>query len=144
MPDAIREYCCMTNQPIPQNIGQFVRIILESLALSYRHTINQLNDIGLKKIERIHIIGGGSQNRLLNQFTADATGLPVYAGPIEASAIGNILVQAMYHDVISNINQAREIVEFSFRQDFYKPNPSRYWDEAYVRYQKIQQDDVYF
>jgi len=144
MPDAIREYCSITGQPIPQGVGQFVRIILESLALSYRHTINQLNDIGLKKIERIHIIGGGSQNRLLNQLTADTTGLPVYAGPIEASAIGNILVQAMYHDVISNINQAREIVELSFWPDIYEPNPSRYWDEAYVRYQKIQQNEVYF
>lgn len=144
MPDAIREYCRMTDQPIPQDVGQFVRIILESLALAYRHTINQLNDIGFKKIEQIHIVGGGSQNRILNQLTADVTGLPVYAGPVEASAIGNILVQAMYYDVISNINQAREIVQLSFQQDFYEPNSSYYWDEAYVRYQQIHQDEVYF
>jgi sugar (pentulose or hexulose) kinase len=144
MPDAIIEYCRITGQPTPRNVGQFVRIVLESLALSYRHTINQIHDIGLKTIERIHIVGGGSQNRLLNQFTANATGLPVYAGPIEASAIGNILVQAMYFGEISNIGQAREIVELSFQQDIYEPNPSSQWDEAYVRYLQIQQDEIYF
>lgn len=144
MPDAIIEYCHITCQPIPHSIGQFVRIILESLALSYRHAINQLNDIGRKKIEQIHIVGGGSQNRILNQLTADVTGLPVYAGPAEASAIGNILVQAMCFGVISNINQAREIVQLSFQQDFYEPNSSCYWDEAYIRYQQIHQDEVYF
>ena len=143
MPDEIKDYCRITDQPIPQSVGQVVRIILESLALAYRYTINQLNDIGLKKIERVHIVGGGSQNRLLNQFTADATGLPVYAGPVEASAIGNILVQAMYYNVVSSINEARDIVELSFHQEFFEPNPSCYWDEAYTRYQQIKQDEVY-
>lgn len=93
MPEAIDRFCRNTDQPAPSSKRQYIRVILESLALVYRRTLERLEDLGGKKIERIHIVGGGSQNKLLNQLTANATGLPVYSGPSEATSIGNILMQ---------------------------------------------------
>lgn len=138
MPLAIKRFCRVTGQPVPQGIGQFVRVILESLALAYRHTLEQLTEISGKDIEKIHIVGGGAQNYLLCQFTADATGLPVYAGPIEATAIGNILVQAMAFGRILSLEELREVVRHSFSLNLYEPQHALDWDEAYGRFIKLK------
>ncbi|GAI64522.1 unnamed protein product, partial [marine sediment metagenome] len=138
MPLTIENFCRATGQPPPKSIGEFVRTILESLALAYRNTLEQLRGISHRDINRIHIVGGGSQNYLLCQFLADATGLPVIAGPAEATAIGNILVQAMTFGKISSLEELREIVKRSFRLDSYEPQHVLGWDEAYEHFLKLK------
>jgi rhamnulokinase len=135
---AIADYCQSTGQPVPQSIGEFVRIILESLALAYRSTLSQLEEISGRKITQLNIIGGGSQNQVLCQFAADATGLPVYAGPVEATAIGNILVQAMALGKVKSHNELRDIVKRSFPLISYEPQHTAYWDEMYAHFLKIK------
>lgn len=139
MPQAIKEFCRQTKQPIPEEMGQFVRVILESLALAYRFALERLQEIGGRRLEQIHIIGGGSQNQLLCQFTADATGLPVCAGPVEATTIGNILVQAMAFGQISSLVELRQVVRFSFALKHYEPRRTAYWDDAYQQFLKLKQ-----
>jgi rhamnulokinase len=136
---AIREFCQKTGQPIPQDIGQFVRVILQSLALAYRYVLEQLSEISSQEIAQIHIIGGGSQNNLLCQLAADVTGLPVYAGPVEATAIGNILVQAMTLGRISSLEELRKVVRQSFPVNLYEPQPNTGWDEMYERFVRLKQ-----
>ena len=138
MSQAIADYCLSKGQPVPQSTGEFVRIILESLALSYRYTLGQLEEISGRKITQINIIGGGSQNQALCRFAADCTGLPVFAGPVEATAIGNILVQAMAMGRIQSHNELREIVKHSFPLITYEPQHTAYWDESYARFLRIK------
>jgi rhamnulokinase len=138
MPQAIADYCRAKGQRAPQNVGEFVRTIMESLALSYRYTLSQLEEISGRKITQINIIGGGSQNQMLCQFAADATGLPVYAGPVEATAIGNLLVQAMALGKIGSHRELRDIVKRSFPLTSYEPQHSGPWDEAYGHLLKIR------
>ena len=95
MPERIRSFCARTGQQVPESPGAIVRCALESLALKYRWVLEKTEEMLGHRLEPIHIVGGGTQNRLLNQFTADATGRLVIAGPVEATAIGNILVQAV-------------------------------------------------
>ncbi|NLK40191.1 MAG: rhamnulokinase [Clostridiales bacterium] len=137
LPRRIADYCRETGQYVPQTKGEIVRCILDSLALKYRHTINMINEIRGKKATHLHIVGGGVQNKLLCCLAADACGIPVYAGPIEATAIGNILVQLMALGEISSISQGREIVRNSFELDCYEPAGDATWDEAYERFQKL-------
>jgi rhamnulokinase len=139
MPLTIQEYCRRTKQPVPEDLGQFVRTVMESLALAYRFTLAQLTEISGWRIEQIHIIGGGSQNQLLCQFTADATGLPVCAGPVEATATGNILVQAMAFGRISSLAELRQVVRRSFKLNHYQPRRIAHWDDAYQRFLKLKQ-----
>jgi sugar (pentulose or hexulose) kinase len=138
MSGAIADYCRSNGQHVPQSIGEFVRIILESLALAYRHTLCLLEEISGRKITQINIVGGGSQNQALCQFTADVTGLPVYAGPVEATAIGNILVQAMAQGKIKSQKELREIVKNSFPLASYEPHHTPYWDDMYDHFLKIK------
>jgi rhamnulokinase len=138
MSGAIADYCRSKEQHVPQSIGEFVRIILESLALAYRHTLCQLEEISGRKITQINIVGGGSQNQALCQFTADVTGLPVYAGPVEATAIGNVLVQAMAQGKIKSQKELREIVKNSFPLASYEPHHTPYWDDMYDHFLKIK------
>jgi len=142
MPVEIERFCRATSQPVPRNVGQFVRTILESLALAYRYTLEQLREISKENIEQIHIVGGGSQNHLLCQFTADATGLPVYAGPVEVTAVGNILVQAMAFGRISSLEELRGVVRRSFSLDLYEPQHTSDWDEAYERFIKLKKSSL--
>ena len=139
MPEAIREFCRTTNQPTPHNTAQFVRTILESLSLSYRYTLEKLQEISHKDIERIHIVGGGAQNNLLCQLTADATGLPVQAGPVEATAIGNILVQAMAFGRVSCLEELRDIVKRSFGSKSFEPKRISDWQGVYKRFIELKQ-----
>ncbi len=138
MPEAIKKYCMETEQPVPQNRGEITRSILEGLALKYRFVLGQLREIYGPDINRIHIIGGGSRNDMLNRFTADATGLPVIAGPMEATAIGNLLMQAFALGEIGSLDELRDIVRRSFETKKYDISPGRdKWDTIYDEYKKL-------
>jgi len=136
MTEAICDYCKETQQTPPETVGEFVRTILESLALKYKYVVNKINSMTERPIEKLHIVGGGSQNELLNQFAANATGLPVVAGPVEATAIGNILIQAIAKKEINNLDEARQIVASSFPLKEYLPDDSDQWDEVYNKFEK--------
>ncbi len=137
MPHKIAEFCTKTKQPVPSSPGEFVRVCLDSLALAYRATLEGLEDVLGRKIGVIHIVGGGTQNELLTQMTADACGREVVAGPVEATAIGNILVQAMATGDVKMLADARAIVRTSFDVKRYKPRHSAAWDQAYARYKSL-------
>ncbi len=138
MPDAIAEYCRATKQEAPKTHGEYVRVVLESLALAYRYTQAQLEDASGRSINKIYIVGGGARNSLLNQFAADATGRRVYAGPAEATAIGNLLVQAMAQGRIKDLRHLRNIIRGSIEVKLYDPRDSQPWDEAYVRFLELK------
>jgi len=129
---AIATYCEKTGQRKPEKKGEFVRVILESLALSYRKVLNDLNRVIPErgKIEVLYIMGGGSQNRLLNQFAANACGIPVIAGPVEATAAGNILTQALATGALGSWQEIREIIHNSFPLTTYQPEDSDAWFSA--------------
>ena len=137
MPDAIRKYCTETNQPSPESHAEFVRCILESLALKYRATLDQLRRLNPRAMARIHLIGGGAQNGVLCQFTANATALPVLVGPIEATATGNIMVQALAAGEVQSLAEMREIIRSSFVPVSYSPREVEAWESAYVRYKEV-------
>lgn len=139
MPEAIRRFLGMTGQSEPSDVGGYVRLILESLALACRHTLESLREVSARSIDRIHIIGGGSRNELLCSLTAGATGLPVYAGPAEATAAGNILVQAMALGKLKSLAEIREIVRRSFDLKVYEPADRERWEDAYVRWRKMKE-----
>lgn len=138
MPAAIQAYCLETGQKPPREKGEIVRCILESLALEYRWVAEQIDRLVGKSHPVIHIIGGGSQNELLNHFAANATGRRVISGPVEATAIGNILVQAMAMGDISSLAEGREIVRNSFDVKTYSPQERAAWDAAYERFRKLK------
>ena len=121
MIEAINEFCSRTNQKIPGTKGEYARSILESLGLKYKTVLERIEGISKKKISKLHIVGGGSQNELLNQLASDATGKEVIAGPVEATALGNILVQAVAKNEIESLEKARGLVALSFPQKVYKP-----------------------
>ena len=110
---------------------------LESIALKYRLVLERLEELTGKHLDPIHIIGGGTKNRLLNQFTADATRRVVITGPVEATAIGNILMQAIGTKYLSSLGDAREVVRVSFEPEIYEPKRTADWDEAYSRLQNV-------
>lgn len=137
-PGLIRAMAAETGQPIPETPGQVVRCVLESLALSYRDTLTRLSAAAGRPIEVIHIVGGGSRNTLLNQMTADATGLPVVAGPAEATVIGNALVQLKALGELGSIAEGRSRVAALPELHTYEPHPSPAWDELYARYNALR------
>lgn len=137
MPAAIADYCKKKGQPVPETHAQIVRVILEGLALKYRHVLDQLKEVTGKKISKIHIIGGGTQNHLLCQFTSNACQLPVVAGPAEATAAGNIMMQALALKEVSSLQEIRNIIYQSFALDQYNPRDKEDWDKAYKNYRNI-------
>ncbi len=137
MPDAICEYCRESGQTVPGNRATISRCIMESLAFKTRFVLDQIQAIRQNPIERLHIIGGGSQNKLLCQFTANATGLTVEAGPVEATAMGNILMQAMGQDRIQTLERLREIVRLSDTFVTYKPKNTEVWETHYQRFLEL-------
>jgi len=134
MPARIREYCLSTGQNPPEGKGSIVRTILESLALKYRWTFEKLEELLEQRLEPLHIVGGGSQNELLNQFTADAVGRPVLTGPVEATATGNVLMQMLALGHIASLEEGRDVVRRSFEMRSYMPHKSSVWDDAYGKY----------
>lgn len=137
MTQAVRDFCYQTAQGTPQNHGETIRCIYDSLALKYRFTLEQIIDITRQKVDVIHIIGGGANNHFLNQLTADATGRKVIAGPTEATAIGNIMVQAKALGYVGSLTEIRQIVANSFDLVHFVPSNELDWDEAYNRYLRI-------
>jgi len=138
MPAAIQEFCRQTGQLAPEGMGDTLRCVLVSLALKYRLVLDQLRRVYPHPINRVHVIGGGSRNELLCQLTADATGLPVLAGPAEATVIGNLLVQAMGLGYLTSLQQLREVVRSSFELKRYEPRDTAGWESAYQRLQDLQ------
>jgi rhamnulokinase len=137
MPAAIRDFCRRTGQPAPEGVGDTMRCIFVSLALKYRLTLEQLRGFHPHPIRRIHVVGGGSQNELLCQLTADATGLPVIAGPAEATVMGNLLVQAMGLGYLDSLQQLRDVVRGSSALKQYEPRDTQGWEPAFRRLQDI-------
>lgn len=137
MPGKIERYCASTSQPAPGEPGQYVRACLESLALCYRRTLEGLEDVLGRRMEVIHVVGGGSQNDLLNQMTADACSRPVIAGPAEATAVGNVLAQAMAVGRLGSLQEMRRVVRSSFELRRFEPRDVAPWDGAYQRYRQL-------
>ena len=135
MPRAIDRYCAKTHQPSPATPGAYVRAILESLAFKYRVVLKNLEHVSGRPITQIRIIGGGSKNRLLNQFTADATGRRVLAGPAEATALGNIAIQILATGGASSLQEVRNIVDRSFPTEIFAPVEPGRWDREAERFQ---------
>jgi rhamnulokinase len=134
MPQAFAEFCRKTGQPALADPGAVVRCALESLALRYRWVLEKLEELSGKRLEVIHVVGGGSQNALLCQFAADACNRRVVAGPVEATAIGNLLVQALGLRWLGNLADAREVVRNSFEVRTYAPQDPDSWQESYTRF----------
>lgn len=141
MPQRIRDYCCKTGQQIPQTVGETVRCVIDSLALCYRHTAENLSMLTGISPDGINIVGGGCQNGLLSQMTADASGLPVTAGPVEATSIGNILSQLISDGEVSGIKEARQLVAESFGTKKYTPDKKSETEEAYKKFMKLLSSD---
>jgi rhamnulokinase len=141
MPQQIAQYCKDTGQSIPQNEGQIVRCILESLALKYKMVLGLTEQLANKVFSGLHMTGGGIHNKLLCQFTADAIGKPVWAGPAEGSAIGNIIMQLIAAGSIKSLSEARAAIRRSFPIETYEPVESDLagWNVAYQRFERIVQ-----
>jgi sugar (pentulose or hexulose) kinase len=134
---AIAEFCKRTGQKVPSDRGSMLRAVYEGLAMKYRMVNELICRISKTESRAIHIVGGGSRNPLLNQFTADACGLPVVAGPEEATAVGNIMVQAMGLGLIRSLPEALPIIRSAFPIQDYKPKDLARWNQAYVRFREI-------
>jgi rhamnulokinase len=130
MPSAIASWCRETNQPEPETEGQFIRSCLESLAIKYGRVLRGLQQLTGEKIEVLHIVGGGTKNELLNQFTSNACCCPVVTGPVEATALGNVLIQARTCGEISTLDEIRTVVRESSDLDRYEPRDKDQWQSA--------------
>jgi sugar (pentulose or hexulose) kinase len=137
MPMKIVNYFKSKNQAIPDGIGEFARCVYEGLAFRFRYNLEILEGLIGYKIELIHMVGGGTQNKLLCQFTANATGVDVIAGPTETTAIGNLLMQLKGTSEISSLDEGRQIVMNSSDLNCYEPQDVDVWDEAYRRYLSV-------
>ncbi|MFK7817495.1 MAG: rhamnulokinase [Planctomycetaceae bacterium] len=137
MPTAIRERCKATGQPVPETDGELIRTALESLALKYNQVLAGLENLTGERVEVIHIVGGGSQNELLNQLTANACGRPVVAGPVEATAIGNVLVQARAAGSVSSLAEIRDVVRNSYELKTYEPETDHDWASAIATFEDL-------
>lgn len=138
MPVKVQEYCKKTGQKVPETKGEIVRCVMESLALKYRQAIEGLEEIVGYKIPALHIVGGGCKEKTLCQFTANAINRPVYAGPIEATGIGNLSTQLIALGEVASIDQARQVVRNSFPIAEYVPQNAADWENAYEKLLKIQ------
>ncbi|MHB8695617.1 MAG: rhamnulokinase [Solirubrobacteraceae bacterium] len=136
MPGRIRDHCARAGEPPPVDQAAVARCVLESLALKYRQTIDVLEAVTGSRPPAIHVVGGGALNRLLCQWTADATGLPVIAGPVEAAEIGNLAMQALALGELASITEVRELVDRSFTTQTYEPGARAPWDDAYARLER--------
>ncbi|GAB6010266.1 rhamnulokinase [Dysgonomonas reticulitermitis] len=131
MTRAIADFCKETNQKAPENDAEYIRCIFDSLALKYKYVLGCLQKVAPFPIEKLHVIGGGSQNKLLNQMTANAIGIPVVAGPCEATAIGNIMMQAKGAGLVNSLHEIRNIIRNSVSPEFFQPQDSGQWNERY-------------
>jgi rhamnulokinase len=138
MPAKIAAFCRERGEPVPETPAAFVRCILESLALLYRRTLRQIGEVTGRRCPRqLHIVGGGSRNQLLNRFAANACQVPVVTGPVEATAAGNILVQAIALGHLASLAVARDVVRRSFETSTLQPEDGPTWDAAYARFARL-------
>ncbi|MEI6072588.1 MAG: rhamnulokinase family protein [Verrucomicrobiae bacterium] len=137
MPEKIAASCRESGQPAPESPGQFTRCIFESLALSYRQMLGQLEELTGEPVTRLHIVGGGIKSRILNQLAADAIRRPVFAGPVEATACGNILIQALALGHLGSLAELRDVVRRSFPVQTYQPEDGRDWEAAFQRFSAL-------
>lgn len=135
--EKIQNYCKDTNQYVPETVGETVRCVYESLALKYRFALEQISECIGNSFERLHLLGGGTKDNFLCEMTADCIDMPVIAGPIEATALGNIILQLIALGEIDSVSKGREIIKQSEKLYSYTPHHSAEWDEAYERYVKI-------
>jgi rhamnulokinase len=138
MPGKIAAYCRGTGQPVPETPGQFTRCIYESLALLYRRTLDEIEVVTGRRIRRLHIVGGGSQSALLSRFAANATGRMVLAGPVEATALGNVLIQAITSGELQDLAALRETVADSFAISEFPPEEEEPWQAAFARFGRLK------
>lgn len=137
MTQAIANYCNNTGQPTPQTIGEYVRCIFESLALRYKEIFDSLQELAPFEIKKLHVIGGGSKNNLLNQFTANALNVPIITGPSEATAIGNIMLQAKALNLVNSLSDMRKVINNSVHPETFLPQDVEIWNKAYAKYLQI-------
>ncbi|MBM7581633.1 rhamnulokinase [Caldicoprobacter guelmensis] len=137
MPQTIQNFCARTGQAVPQTKGEILRCVYESLAMKYRWTIERLEKILNRPLKVLHIVGGGTKDKLLNQFTANAINRLVICGPTEATAIGNLMMQAKALGEVANLREIRQIIRNSFPTVDYMPQDVEAWDEAYERFLKV-------
>ncbi len=137
MVSAIKTYCQATNQPVPESNGEITRCIFDSLALRYREVFGLLNDFAPFEIDVLHVIGGGSRNNLLNQFTCNAVGVPVIAGPSECTAIGNVMIQAQADGLVDGIEAMRKLIGDSVETARFEPQDAEIWNAAFDKFQKV-------
>jgi rhamnulokinase len=135
MQEAIREFCARTQQPLPSEPAAFVQTILESLALAYKFVLGSIEKLTGERMEIIRVVGGGAMNKVLNQMIADATNRPVFAGPVEATALGNVALQMAATGAVASLSQARAVINESFPPEEYRPRRAEPWDRAYERFQ---------
>jgi rhamnulokinase len=133
---AIDKFCKRTHQPSPRSPGAYVRTVLESLAFKYRIVLRNLELVSGRRMEQIRVIGGGSKNRLLNQWTADATGRKVLAGPAEATALGNVAMQILATGGASSLREVRAVIDRSFPTEVFEPLETDKWDEQAQRFEQ--------
>lgn len=138
MPERIAAFCRETGQAVPESKGAILRCALESLALLYRKTLQDIENMTNSRVDVLHIVGGGSRNRLLNQWTANALNRKVITGPIEATAAGNILIQALALGHLDSIEDARKVVASSFPTETFEPTDQSEWDRAYQKFQALE------
>ena len=141
MTKAIVDYCNATEQPAPENVGHFVRCILESLALRYRQVVEMLRELSPVAIERLYVIGGGARNQMLNQSSANAIGIPVETGSSESTAVGNVMMQAKWAGVVQTITETRQMIRESLADGKrYEPQDSDVWNAAYEKYLSVYKE----
>jgi rhamnulokinase len=134
MPEAIARFCTLTGQPAPHDPGAYARAVLESLALNYRLVLESLEGLTGKRYEEIRIVGGGAKNQLLNQFVAEATGRRVFAGPIEATSLGNVGMQMLATGAVTCLAEVRQVIARSFPASVYEPLEADKWEGAYRQF----------
>ena len=137
MPKVIVDYCKDHGQKLPESKGDIARCIYESIALRFKYDLETLEKLSNTKIELLHLIGGGTQNRLLCQFASNATGIPVIAGPTESTSAGNLLMQLKGTNEIDNLEEGRIISSNSFKVVEYSPQDQERWSEAYMKYKEL-------
>lgn len=137
MEQAIKDYCFEHKQPVPATRGEIVRCIFESLSLRYRQVLDNLRALSPRPVETLHVIGGGSRNDLLNQWTANAVGIPVVAGPSEATAIGNVMIQALTAGAAADVTSMRQLINRSIPLKTFLPQDMEEWNAAYQRFDQL-------
>lgn len=137
IPKRIREYCEKSGQYVPQTVGEIMRCIYESLALKYKAAISELEECTGKKFETLYMIGGGTKDKFLSALTANSCGITVSSGPVEATAMGNVLIQLMAQGEVENLSRAREIVRVSEKISYFEPENTDEWEKAYEKYEKV-------